>query len=414
MQLINDLGVQPWLGKANWQVVADAMGISVTAATNRYWRLKNWLRDNGYTVRQLNKAINGLEDAPEPVWSKETEWTMPNGDTGHAESNTYVSSAAANVTPDELITEQGFDPDLYEVKTAKLSRYGGQRSISVTIGRKPPTLPELTDVLVDGINSVVLPDTYGRDNAIVRYGTDLCVANWLDAHFGKIYLTVANQDRMPFDSRLKQVMRHLIQRTRLMLPKVLVIRVGDDFFNIDNAKAQTTYGTPQENIAWRDMLKFGIGALTKYTDLGVSLCEEVHIYPIEGNHDAYTMHLAGYLLQERYRKLRRVTVHNPAPYNWHDTDNVSIMMVHDGKDAELVEFFAQENPTGFTKRRKEIHKGHKHVYRVDKHGGVWVRSFGSTSTVDSWHYEKRYTDATDIMSLLFYSEETGFVGELHG
>lgn len=409
---------EPWLDRTDWVTVGSYLGISNNAAQKRWNSLLRRLKTLNFGLDDVLYLTDNLDYVEEDHSGhtttlsekrrKESTWTMFNGEAGNSEAVTYQESLPDNIDEEYLLSQAGLTTEEFKIETVKVSNWGdNQKAVSATFRRKQFeenfTSGEVAELIGKAVNEVNIPQ-YRRP---VVTNTDLVIVNWYDAHFGK--LAYDEHFNLFFEKR-DEIIEAVREHLSLLKPKKIVLPVGNDFFNVDNAQKTTTKGTPQDNMPWRLMVEHGVKSYSMFVDAVASYGVETEIIGVEGNHDLFSTHWLMEVFKQRY-KSSLIKVKKAAPFNFYNAQNLSFMFVHEGKDDTLRDLFAAENPEGFVKKYKEVHKGHYHVAKVEYKGGICFRTMGSTSVTDSWHYENFHTTPTKVVTTLGYSEENGYKRE---
>ena len=191
--------------------------------------------------------------------------------------------------------------------------------------------------------------------------------------------------------------------------EVVLLPLGNDFFNVDGLSRATTKGTPQPENE-HPLMAFDIGLMTA-VDAILYLLQfgPVHVPMVPGNHDRQLTYLLGWALQAWFRDWDDVTIDNaPTLHKSYGRGKWGIVWHHGDKlkPEQLAMLFADAYPdlwAGTTYR--EVHQGHLHHSRdgemraTDESNGVRVRLLPSLVPADEWHEKHRYRALREAQAL---------------
>jgi len=175
----------------------------------------------------------------------------------------------------------------------------------------------------------------------------------------------------------------------------IIFPIGNDFFNIDNAKNETTGGTRQdEDSRWQKSYQLGCLLCTSILE---KLAESfnVHVIIVPGNHDKERIFYLGDYLKAWFRTHGRIDIDNrPIMRKYFAFGTILLAYTHGKyeKKKELRTIMQSEVPQlwGATTYR-EIHLGHLHTEELVEENGFKIRRLPSLTAPDAWHAESGYT-----------------------
>jgi len=175
----------------------------------------------------------------------------------------------------------------------------------------------------------------------------------------------------------------------------IVVPMGNDWLNADNAAGTTAHGTPQDEDAhWSTTFKRATAAAVAVIELCREYSEEVDVLLIPGNHDTERSHYMATCLGYAFANAPDVTVDDGlSPMKarlLHDT----LVTWHHGdraKPADLVAMMPARWAELWGKSKfRELHMGHIH-HEVEKDvGAVRVRNFRCLSAQSAWSSKSGY------------------------
>lgn len=224
-----------------------------------------------------------------------------------------------------------------------------------------------------------------------------------DAHFGKLCWeqeTGTDYDTSIASKYYLNAVDDLLYDNRDLSTEKILFPVGQDFFNVDNLRGETTSGTPQDvDSRYHRVFCKGYEA----TVAAIERCRKVapvDIVFIEGNHDTLAGWHLTHSLAELYKDNDDVTVdYGPKSRKYIKYGKTLLGVTHGDKTkvSELPTLMAREaSEYWHSCDFYEWHTGHLHTEKKlqqsgDEMNGVVVRVLPSLSGSDRWHYQKGYT-----------------------
>lgn len=239
-----------------------------------------------------------------------------------------------------------------------------------------------------------------------------------DLHLGKLAWAretgEANYDSRIAETLFTDALDALVARTASYRFDQIVLPVGNDLLNADNAALTTTRGTPQSSdtryqhsftIA-RQMMTAAIERLRAIAPVRVIL--------VPGNHDTLSTWHLGDSLACYFHATPDVSIDNePRTRKYHQFGKVMLMFTHGdkGKRPNYPLVMATEQPKMFGETvHREAHTGHLHQTRVEEMHGVRVRISPALCPADAWHAENMYTGNARAAEAFVWSADEGMVG----
>lgn len=206
--------------------------------------------------------------------------------------------------------------------------------------------------------------------------------------------------------------------TRILLP------LGNDYFNVNNAAGTTAAGTPQdEEGRWKKSFKVGV-------KLAVELIEffrgkavgGIDVMMVPGNHDPERLYYLGCVLEGIYNGSVDVRINNgekARKYFRFGTTLLGFTHGHGEKHDKLPLIMAAEAAKDWAETtHHEIHLGHLHhkketLYHTGREfGPVRVRILPSLCPADEWHFTSGYVGAKRAAEAYLWSFKNGYTGHL--
>lgn len=204
----------------------------------------------------------------------------------------------------------------------------------------------------------------------------------------------------------------------------ILLPVGNDFFNVNNALGETAGGTRQdEDGRWKKSFKAGLAiAVEQIEMLRGKVKKGIDVVVVAGNHDPERIYYMGCVLEGIYRHTSDVRINNSEPtrkYFRYGATLLGFTHGHAEKHAQLPLIMAGERPKDWSETtHREWHLGHLHHRRESRYvagienGPVVVRILPSLSTADAWHYQQGYVGSKRSAEAYLYSLKHGYTGHL--
>lgn len=239
-----------------------------------------------------------------------------------------------------------------------------------------------------------------------------------DLHIGKLAWgkeTGEDYDIKIAVERYKKAVDELVSRVNIDTLGRIILPVGNDLINVDNAGNTTTAGTPVScDSRFGKMFQTAKTLLIETID---KLCQiaPVDVIIIPGNHDSISTFTLGEVLDAWYHNAANVTVtntHTPRKYYQYGQNLIMYTHGHREKLNDLGIICATEQPQlwAATKYRR-VHVGHFHHSKqikftdVQEYPGFTVKILNSLSSNDAWHAEKGYLSLKGAEAFLYHIDK---------
>lgn len=249
-----------------------------------------------------------------------------------------------------------------------------------------------------------------------------------DVHFGK--LAWGRETGQDYDLAIAEaVFENAVEDLLLEVKSKRIDRIyamfGNDYFNMDNDKGETTNGTRIDcDGRQAKVIEVGMRAYTRAVDRWRQEAP-VKIWWIGGNHDKLNSHWGARELKAWFRNDPGVEVDvEPRDRKYLAYGNTLFGYTHgenmpDSRVKELPGLFVTEAPRELlasTSRCEWIlahrHREQEFMFRgTDTHMGCTIRWMLSLSATDAWHNQKIFVGNTRAAEVLWYDKEQGFKGK---
>lgn len=239
-----------------------------------------------------------------------------------------------------------------------------------------------------------------------------------DLHLGKLAwgreTGESNYDSKIAETLYETAVQTLVQRTASYPFAQILLVVGNDMLNADNAALTTTRGTPQHSDSrYHKSFAMARKMVTRTIDQ-LRAIAPVHVAMVPGNHDTLSTWHLGHSLECYFHDTPDVTIDNePRQRKYHQFGKVMLMFTHGdkGKRTDYPLVMATEQPQMFGATvHREAHTGHLHQTRVEERHGVRVRISPALCPADAWHAENMFTGNARAAEGYVWHREEGLVG----
>jgi predicted phosphodiesterase len=219
-----------------------------------------------------------------------------------------------------------------------------------------------------------------------------------DIHIGKL-VWGEEIGSTSFDSNqavalFKKAVVALVESIDITKVEKILLPIGNDFYNVDNAAGTTTAGTKvDEDSRWKNSFGKGAKLITDVIEY-LSKFAPVDVVIVQGNHDNERSFYLGEYLSAWFKNHKDVTIDNSAPqrkyYKW---KKVLIGFTHgnEEKHSELPLIMATERSKDWSECTcRNWHLGHFHRERLEDIKGVMVHVLPSLTQTDGWHFSKGF------------------------
>lgn len=223
--------------------------------------------------------------------------------------------------------------------------------------------------------------------------------NMLEISIPDLHIDKRGLEGMSFDEMsntfLSLIKELAIKASNSYKIEKIVFVAGNDFFNTDNIhNATASHMNVQEiNETWYNAYTKGFDLLVKVIEFLRSICPNVHVVSVPGNHGKSKEFYLVHALSAFFRNVDGLTFDiGTEPRKLLVYGDTSIMYHHGNcKLDSLPTIMAQEfrKEWGETKF-KRIHTGDKHHFMEKEINGVIIKQFPSLSQTDTWHNENNY------------------------
>jgi hypothetical protein len=238
-----------------------------------------------------------------------------------------------------------------------------------------------------------------------------------DYHLAKKVINGDNNIKTRQETYLKVLEDLLIKVLNNYNIGTIVFPISNDFFHTDNYQNQTTNGTPQDTIVdYASEYEAGFDLLVEAIDMLSSVCSEVEVILVQGNHDKTKSFYLAHALDVYFKNNDRVFFDREDSTLKGITLGSTFIGYHHGncKIEDLPLLFAtnQIHSSEFGNAQyREVHTGDKHHYMAKEIKGVRIQQMPSLSGTDRWHRDNNFVHSIRAGLVLLYDPLMGKIGE---
>jgi hypothetical protein len=386
--------------------------------------------------RVIDRSKKVGKAAEKPVQQAEGDSTLDvSGDSATLNFVTreYVSSE------EDAIRVGKVDLDMWRVDSMRLKFYQGQyvdaegrgqiqQMCAVCLNLKriaPRALLEAIDALF-AKKELLAPKKFNRPKH--KPGKVMVKFSLADVHFGKLAWgreTGQDYDLSIAEAVFENAVEDLLIEVKSKQIDCIYAMFGNDYFNADNSRNETTNGTRVEcDGRQTKVIEVGMRAYIRAVERWRQEAP-VKIWWIGGNHDKLNSHWGAREIKAWFRNDSGVEVDiEPRERKYATYGKTMFGMTHgegisDSKVKELPGLMMTEAPREMitSTTRCEWILAHRHREQefmqrgTDSHMGCTVRWMLSLSATDAWHNQKMFVGNTRAAEVLWYDKEQGFKGK---
>lgn len=196
----------------------------------------------------------------------------------------------------------------------------------------------------------------------------------------------------------------------------IVFPISNDFFHTDNIQNQTTAGTPQDVLVEYDNeYEEGFDLLIHTIGYLRTLCDEVEVVLVQGNHDRTKSFYLAHALDIFFKYDAHINFQREHSTTKSVVLGCTFIGYHHGncKIDDLPLLFATgKDSIEFGKASyREVHTGDKHFYMAKEFKGVRIQQVCSLSGTDRWHQDNNYVHNVRAGLLFVYHPTKGKIAE---
>lgn len=343
-----------------------------------------------------------------------------NKDGSYSSSRMLKLNASDLKDPSTLLNAHGFDPDKWDIVTAKNNlRETGKHSLYASyITVKPKRIGELTfeDIKkafdeLDRKYSSPVSDKLEVAEQSQRVPDKMLLLNIADLHMNlqATMLSAGNKYNCDIAEDLFfSVINDVLRRTSIYDFEKIVMCIGGDMLNGDNLVGSTTRGTPQNSdthyydayVRLADMTIRAIETLKNYA--------KVEVVYVPGNHDEVTGFKLALMVDAWFRNDESVTVdYSPLPRKYTVFGKTLFCFAHDGNAKTLPALIADEARKYWSSvNMTEVFLQHLHSEQIlMEDNNIRIQRLPTISAKSKWANDNGFNSKRQCKSFVFDKED---------
>ena len=286
--------------------------------------------------------------------------------------------------PDYLLQIHGYNPDEWEITSAKHSIWNNKLDNELYSSRitvKPRIGFNWSEENVKKIFDKVSKDLEFGDTKVYNTNIDedtdeMLLIGISDLHYGLLAKdNISEEYNIEIATgRFNRILSDVIRRKQddKRIEKVILL-IGNDFLNADNVQGTTSrHFTPQDQETnWYEMITGATEMLIKGIDRLRFFFPHVEVVNVKGNHDEMSMFGITQTLAAYYKDNSNVTINTSSRFRQYIKYGVNLIgLSHNEKISDVAKIMAAESPDWSNCKYKTFIMGHLHTRQLleDDHG----------------------------------------------
>lgn len=374
------------------------------------------------TLEKVEKAFDSVIDKPAADCIDYNETIQIASDGSITNDKLIELSADEAKTPIVLLEKHGFDPEKFDLVSAKNTIWNTnsvEEGIKTLYSSKITVKPKECAITLEEIEKAFNKFSANRrpisEPCLYKKDGKLLEINIADLHLGKLGLESICGSAYNIEiarERLYGVISDIISKVKgsFEFEKILFI-YSNDFFNYDTTTYTTTSGTQQSyDTVWQELFLEGCDMLTNIIESLAELAP-VETFYVGANHDKQTSYYTICYLNAWFRNNKNVTVDTSPLSRKLRTfgDNLIYFCHGDIPKKQLNGLLAKEHPVEWGKAKfREIHAAHYHSEQaIIEDCGCICRFLPSVTGTDQWHYENGYVGTVTKTQSFIWDKKFG-------
>jgi len=381
-------------------VVAEALGITQEQARTCLYKVRNGI---SWSAERHKRSRNGNSDSPQSPAVQGVK------DEHDGDGRTVSSKGADIKNVDQLLAYLGVNTDEWEVDRHVLNKWEvgarddeGKVVVTPLFQVKAWLKRKAREMLCREIQNAFLAELR-KASVTVKYSPPprsdyLLEMAIFDHHMGKLCWEPEvgeNYDCQIAEELFYKASESLIHQAKGFGVERILLPLGNDLLNVDNAVGTTTKGTRQdEDGRWQKTFARAKVMLLKTVERMATIAP-VDVVMVAGNHDTERLFYLGEVLSAYFDKSKRVTVNNEPTkrkYFRYGANLIGFTHGNEEKKSNLPLIMATERSHDWAETTfREWHTGHfhhkseNHFQPVKEHNGIRERIIPSLTPADAWH-----------------------------
>lgn len=290
------------------------------------------------------------------------------------------------------------------------------KHFSVHVNGKDVSLWDLKDQVIDEMKK------HSPKYPVMKYTKVVdghcLVVDPADIHIGKLCSAFETGDASTHKEviiRVKSGVAGIVQKVKGFPVDQILLIIGNDILHVDNAKSQTTAGTPQDTeLMWYDAFRIALKLYVDVIEMLVGIAP-VRVQYNPSNHDYLTGFFLAQTLQAWFRNCKNIEFDvSPAHRKYFAYGKNLIGSTHgDGaKEADLGYLMAHESDNWKECKHRYFYTHHIHHKKSKDYMSVCVEALRSPSGTDSWHHRNGYQWSPKAVEGFLHHKEHGQIARI--
>ena len=379
------------------------------------------------SISRKYRAINSLNENFVPTsisaLKDKISSSMTFDDSGNTTSEKAITYyKGEQITPRSLMVKHGFDPDKFELVSAKNSEWqsNDKDSGTASLYSSKITVRPVKDFMWSQSNineifkNIKLPRYAEKHTSESSSETGRILFFPIsDLHLGLLAekKVTGNDYNIQIAERLfYYVLNDVVKEVSGKEFDKIMFVIGNDFINSDNITNMTTKGTPQDSCnQWHTIVDKAIELCISGIDI-LSTIAPVDVIWAVSNHDYHTMYGIMNTLKAYYKDDERITVDNsPMERKYFSYGEVIMGISHDIKPERGLELMSVEAHDMWSSSKSMIwFLGHLHTQMAySKKGYVEILRLPTVSGWSRWSSQQGYTQTDRRNQAFIIDSKTG-------
>lgn len=345
--------------------------------------------------------------------------------TAEGPNRTIVSKSSSIRTLEQLLAYCKVDLSIWNVTRHVVNMWGSPQNsnfqVKAWLSKKKIEIDEKQELQELIEEAKRYAPKYPKRLPGVKYARsdNLYEISLFDHHFGQ--LSWGKETRgQNYDIRIARnlaldAINYFLSRVKNINIDRILLPIGNDFFNVNDAMEVTAAGTFQsEDDRWQK-------TFVKGRKLWVDIIEKcmtkapVTVLIIPGNHDRERVFYLGDALECWFEKCQQVSIENaPTQRKYYEWGKCFLGFTHGNQEPKgtLINIMATEMPSEWSRTKyREWHKGHIHAANakafqiLDEDRGIREWVLPSLVALDDWHARKGYGALRESIAMIWHKEK---------
>lgn len=318
--------------------------------------------------------------------------------------------------PISLLKAHGYDPEIYELISAKNSKWQvltkeGLKNLYSSKITVKPTVKIINEEFLRELENFTPPIFKNEKTFSVNSSKEDLIVCLFDVHFGRVSWEEETGEKYDLEIAEKRVIDNINKYKEKYKGRKfnkIIFVVGQDYFN-SAANGYTSSNKHKQDNAnvFRAIFKKGLNTLIKAITM-LSEMAPVEVALVEGNHGRDEEYMLMQVIEAYFRNSKNIRVNSSStPRKYFKLGNTTVGFSHGSEEKNRLYGLMQLEVPGYwaTTENHLWLTGHLHSLKVESKNGVDVWSIPALTGNDSWTEKKGYKSKKCSMGFIFNEEE---------